>query len=166
MVTIIAAETESHMQEIRTLVREFVAWGISAFHQDQDVPPAVVAKLEQELSALPGKYAAPGGGLFIAYIDGEAAGCVAGFKSERGSFEVSRLWVRSAYRGDGVGDMLVAALLSEASRLGYQRSVLRSRQEMTSAHNVYRRAGFVDVDGKTEFSNFETVEVAMALDLH
>lgn len=165
MVTIVAAETQEHLEDFRTLVREFASWAMSTFHQDQPAPPAVFAKMEHELSNLPGKYAVPDGALFIAYHEGEAAGCVAGFKSEGGAFEVTRLWVRSECRGMGVGDKLVDALLNSASHAGYKSSNLRSRKEMTPAHNVYRRAGFVDVDGNALFSNFEDIEVAMQRDL-
>ncbi len=165
MVTIVAAETPKHLQDFGVLVREFASWAMESFRKDQSAPPAVIAKMEQELSSLPGKYAVPEGALFIAYDDAEAMGCVAGFKSEGGAFEVTRLWVRSECRGMGVGDRLVDALLNSALQSGYENSVLRSRKEMTSAHNVYRRAGFVDVDGNTLFSNFEDHEVAMQRDL-
>lgn len=147
------------------LVREFASWAMASFHKDQAALPPVFARMEQELSNLPGKYAAPEGALFVAYGDGEAVGCVAGFRTERGAFEVTRLWVRSAARGMGVGDMLVDALLKSAARSGYTNAVLRSRKEMTSAHNVYRRAGFVDVDGTTLFPYFKDIEVAMQRDL-
>jgi len=59
----------------------------------------------------------------------------------------------------------VAALLESAAGAGYTRSVLRSRQDMTSAHAVYRRAGFVDVDGFRHFATFKDFEVAMQRDL-
>lgn len=165
MVTIIGAETHAHMQDFRVLVREFASWAMSTFHKDETTLPAVFAGLERELSDLPGKYAAPDGALLIAYNGAEPAGCVAGFRSRDGAFEVTRLWVRAECRGMGVGDRLVDALLTRASRSGYRRAILRSRKEMTPAHNVYRRAGFVDVDGNALFSNFRDIEVAMERDL-
>jgi ribosomal protein S18 acetylase RimI-like enzyme len=166
MPTIVAAKTEKHMEDFRILVREFAAWAMTQFHPDQTAPPAVVAKLEQELVDLPGKYSVPEGALFIAYLDDDVAGCVAGFKSERGAFEVTRLWVRSECRGKGVGDKLVEALLSAASHAGYKSAVLRSHKEMASAHKVYRRMGFVEVVGNTHFSNFEGIEIAMQCELN
>jgi ribosomal protein S18 acetylase RimI-like enzyme len=165
MITIVAAETQKHMEDFRVLVREFASWAIASFHKDDKAPPAVLANLEQELSNLPGKYACPDGALFIAYHKADPAGCVAGFKSEGGAFEVTRLWVRSECRGMGVGDKLVEALLTSASQSGYKSSILRSRKDMTPAHNIYRRAGFVDVDGNTLFSTFKEHEVAMQRDL-
>jgi GNAT superfamily N-acetyltransferase len=165
MVTIVEAETQKHMEDFRILVREFASWAMASFHKGQTAPPAVFARMEQELANLPGKYAAPDGALIMAYHDGGAAGCVAGFRSEGGAFEVTRLWVRSDCRGMGVGDKLVEALLARASRSGYDRSILRSRQEMTHAHDVYRRAGFAEVDGTAHFSNFNAFEVAMQRDL-
>lgn len=165
MINVIAAETPEHMEDFRVMVREFAAWAMASFHKDQTALPPVFEKMEQELANLPGKYAVPDGALFVAYHDREAIGCVAGFRSEGGAFEVTRLWVRAEFRGKGVGDKLVNALLSSASDSGYTQSVLRSRKEMTPAHTVYRRAGFIDVDGKSIFSNFKDFEVAMQRDL-
>jgi ribosomal protein S18 acetylase RimI-like enzyme len=161
MISVIAAKTPEHLEDFRVMVREFASWAMSSFHKDQTALPPVFAKMEQELSNLPGKYAVPEGALFVAYHEGKPAGCVAGFKSEGGAFEVTRLWVRAEFRGMGVGDNLVNALLSSASQSGYKSSILRSRREMTPAHTVYRRAGFIDVDGTTLFSNFKEFEVAM-----
>lgn len=165
MVDIVAAESPKHFQDFGDLVREFASWAMAAFHKDTTALPPVFARMEQELSDLPGKYAVPEGALFVAYSSGEAVGCIAGFKSEGGALEVTRLWVRSECRGMGAGDKLVDALLNSASRSGYKSAILRSRKEMTPAHNVYRRAGFVDIDGNTLFPNFKEFEVAMRRDL-
>jgi GNAT superfamily N-acetyltransferase len=85
-------------------------------------------------------------------------------KDAQGFIQLNALRLR-CWRRVGVGDKLVDALLKSASQCGYKTSVLRSRSDMTSAHNVYRRAGFVDVDGYTLFSNFMDIEVAMQRDL-
>lgn len=74
---------------------------------------------------------------------------------------MTRLWVRIDGRGMGIGEALVAALLKSAKEAGYKRVVLRSHQDMTPAHSIYRRAGFTDLDGYGYFSNFEGIEVAM-----
>ncbi|MGV6848696.1 MAG: GNAT family N-acetyltransferase [Marinibacterium sp.] len=165
MVTIAAAQTDEHRQDFSLLVQEFASWAVSTFHHDQAASPPVFAALEQELSLLPGKYAIPEGGLYVAHVDDDVAGCVAGFKTGQGDFEVTRLWVRPGFRGMAIGDALVDAVLTGASRAGYERSILRSRREMTSAHRIYRRAGCVDVDGRACFANFADHEIAMRRDL-
>ena len=165
MLTIVAAESKKHMQDFGVLVREFAAWAMASFHEGETAPPAVFARMEEELSNLPGKYAVPDGAMFVAYDGEEAVGCVAGFRSESGAFEVTRLWVRPECRGMGIAPGLVDALLESATKSGYKRSILRSRREMTDAHNVYRRAGFVEVDAATLFPSFKDFEVAMHREL-
>lgn len=66
MPDIVTAKTQDHMEDFRVLVREFVSWAVATFHPGQTAPPKVIAKLDQELADLPGKYEAPKGCQFIA----------------------------------------------------------------------------------------------------
>jgi ribosomal protein S18 acetylase RimI-like enzyme len=102
--------------------------------------------VESELADLPGKYAPPNGELWLARApDGRALGCVAlraAALPQTG--EMKRLYVDPAARGLGLGPALVAALESEARRLGYRRLVLDTLPSMTAAQALYRRLGFVE----------------------
>lgn len=99
---------------------------------------------EQELAALPGAYLPPGGGLWMVRVDGQAAGCVAlrALEGRDGVGEVKRLYVRPAFRGRKLGLALIAHLIEEARRIGYQRLWLDTLSAMKSAHAVYTAAGF------------------------
>jgi len=121
MVTVISANTPAELDDFRTLIREFSSWAIATFHPDAVEVPQVFAKLEDELANLPGKYAAPDGALFLASIKGKTVGCLAGFRHDQHSIEVTRLWVRPESRGRRVGDALVQHFLNIARNAGYER---------------------------------------------
>src|SRR5690242_7512912 len=58
---------------------------------------------EAELSGLPGDYAPPRGRLVLATANGRPAGCVALRPLFHRDAEMKRLYVRSQYRGGGLG---------------------------------------------------------------
>ena len=55
-----------------------------------------------ELGRLPGDYAPPDGRLYVAWVDAEAAGCVALRRFDSITAEMKRLYVRPPYRGHGI----------------------------------------------------------------
>jgi GNAT superfamily N-acetyltransferase len=95
-----------------------------------------------ELAALPGEYVPPGGRLGLALVEGDPAGCAAlrRFDRERGEFK--RLFVRSPYRGLGVGKQLLAWVIAEARAAGYRQLVCDTMPVMADALAMYQRAGF------------------------
>ncbi len=99
----------------------------------------------EEVSTLPGRYARPAGGVWLAIAGEDAAGCVAlrPLDAERG--EIKRLYVRPGHRGGGVGRILVEQVLHEAARAGYRQVCLDTLPTMTGAINLYRSFGFVEV---------------------
>ena len=98
-----------------------------------------------ELADLPGEYAAPGGALLLARVDGAADGCVALRRLDETAGELKRLFVRPAYRGRGIGRRLAESAIATARELGYGRLRLDTTPEMAAAHELYRALGFRDI---------------------
>jgi len=100
---------------------------------------------DQELEALPGQYAPPGGVLLIARDADAAAGCVALRRVDAGTGEMKRMYVREAYRGSGLGRRLAAEVIEEARKRNYKRVVLDTLPKLAAAIALYRDLGFREI---------------------
>jgi ribosomal protein S18 acetylase RimI-like enzyme len=100
----------------------------------------------EELASLPGKYAPPSGCILLAFVENQAAGCVAMRPFEGEKCEMKRLYVRPGFRGQGLGEALVDRFTAEARGRGY-RSVLLDTVEplMSRAIAMYKRLGFREI---------------------
>lgn len=104
---------------------------------------------EAELAHLPGDYAAPGGHLLLAWLDGHVAGCGA-YRSFPDSdypdaCEMKRLYVRPAFRRFGLGRLLAEALLDHAQQAGYSTVLLDTLDDMEAARELYVTLGFTEI---------------------
>lgn len=104
---------------------------------------------EAELAGLPGAYAAPAGALLLACVDGEPAGCCAMrplYNTDHlNACEMKRLFVRPAFRGFGLGRLLVERVLSDGQLSGYTTMLLDTLSDMETARALYQEVGFVEV---------------------
>ena len=101
---------------------------------------------DEELKNLPGAYAPRSGRLLLAHHQGQAAGCVALRQLDCQICEMKRLYVRPAYRGKGVGRILVDRIIGEARTIGYERMRLDTiESSMQDAIALYRRRGFREI---------------------
>ena len=101
---------------------------------------------EEELKLLPGKYGPPSGALFLATVDGNAAGCVALHSISEDICEMKRLYVRDQFRGMGIGNVLIEMIVSKAKELNYSMMRLDTLPFMKNAQALYERYGFYDID--------------------
>ena len=99
-----------------------------------------------EMAEFPGKYAPPEGCLLLAEEDGRIAGCIALRKMDDAVCEMKRLFVRSEFRGRGVGRMLILELLNLARQKGYKKMRLDTVPQLESAIVLYERIGFKDIE--------------------
>ena len=104
---------------------------------------------EAELALLPGEYAAPGGALLLAFVDGQLAGCGAlrplADVDYANACEMKRLFVRRAFRGFGLGRILARALLDRATQAGFSNMLLDTLDDMEAARNLYATLGFEEI---------------------
>ena len=104
---------------------------------------------EQELATLPGVYASPRGALLLATVDGVVAGCCALRPLDASDYanasEMKRLYVRSAFRGFGLGRELASHTLDVARQVGYSHVLLDTLDEMETARSLYFELGFEEI---------------------
>ena len=84
-----------------------------------------------------------GGRLYIAFVDGKAAGCIAFHSMQNGrDCEFKRLFTRLEFRGQHVGKALFARALAEAEAMGYEHVYLDTLQRLEAANIMYQAFGF------------------------
>ena len=133
-------DTPQALDAARALFREYAqGLGVDLCFQGFDA----------ELAALPGEYAAPQGGLLLAWVDGELAGCGA-FRplpdvDYANACEMKRLYVRRAFRRFGLGRLLAQALIDAALQAGYSAMLLDTLDDMEAARGLYATLGFEEV---------------------
>lgn len=93
------------------------------------------------------------GAFFVVYLGAEAVGCGAVRVIGGASAEIKRMYVRPANRGRGAGAALLAALESEARRLGATRVVLETGDRQREALAFYQRAGYAEIPRFGEYVN-------------
>jgi ribosomal protein S18 acetylase RimI-like enzyme len=124
------------MEIVRGLFLEYQDWlGVDLCFQG----------FEEELASLPGKYAPPEGGLWLARGGGELAGVVGFRPLDRGLCEMKRLWVRSAFRGSGLGRRLAETTIHAARSAGYRAMCLDTLGHMAAARTLYAGLGFREI---------------------
>jgi len=97
---------------------------------------------QKELDTLPGAYARPHGRLLLARVVGVPAGCGALRPLGEGDAEMKRLYVRSDYRGMGLGRMIAECIIDDARAIGYRTLKLDTLPAMEEAQALYQSLGF------------------------
>jgi len=101
---------------------------------------------DKELAELPGDYAPPDGRLLLLEQSGNLAGCVGLHKLDADACEMKRLYLRSEFRGRGLGLVLAKAIIDEARQIGYRRMRLDTVEPvMKDAVAMYQKMGFKQI---------------------
>ncbi|EAW07191.1 GNAT family N-acetyltransferase [Aspergillus clavatus NRRL 1] len=154
---IIAARSAEDVAAVRALFEAYAdSLGIDLTFQS----------FQSELRTLPGQYGGPHGELLLAYdIKGKTAlGCVAvrpfvakdhgttctSGEDRMACCEMKRLYVSPDARGMGLGKTLVDAIIQKAKELGYRAMRLDTLSTMVGAQQLYRGAGFVEIQAYYE----------------
>lgn len=130
-------ESPEHIAQARELFLEYAqSLGFSLCFQNFD----------RELAGLPGDYVPPDGRLLIAEYDDQLAACVALHKLDADICEMKRLYLRSQFRGKGLGRILANRIIADARQIGYRRMRLDTVEPvMKDAVAMYRKLGFKEI---------------------
>ena len=102
-------------------------------------------RFDEELAGLPTPYLPPTGGMWLARVHDNVAGCIALGRYDDDAAELKRLFVRPAFRGHNLGTRLLGEASLFAQETGYRRLVLETLPDrMRIAQNIYRNRGFVE----------------------
>ena len=127
------AHAENEFEQARMLFKEYAdALGVDLSFQD----------FEKELETIHVQYNKPDGGLLLVYANENPVGCTAVRKSDEGTAELKRMYVRSGYRGHRIGVELLKRSLTIAKDLGYKKIRLDTLENMIKAQELYKSFGF------------------------
>ena len=101
--------------------------------------------VQEDLQKFAAEYFEAGAGVWLADVGGDHVGCVAlrRLKEKPGCGEVKRLYVRPAYRGQGIADLLLEAVEIYAKEFGDRWLYLDTAADMKAAQRFYERKGFL-----------------------
>lgn len=105
---------------------------------------AVSVLVRDDRAAFEQEYFVDGAGLWLATASSEIIGCIGLHRLPhlKDGAEVKRLYVRTAYRGQGVAEALLQALEEYATEQGHTALYLDSKKDLMPAIRFYRRHGY------------------------
>jgi GNAT superfamily N-acetyltransferase len=145
MISVHQAETEEDQSQVRELFWEYLQWANERLNEEFGVNLDIETMLEQGMAELE-IFLPPHGRLLLATEDSRTAGIACLKRIREGMGEVKRMYVRPEFRGQGIGRVLLEALVAEARQIGYQTVRLDSTRFMKAAHSLYRSAGFQEIE--------------------
>jgi N-acetylglutamate synthase-like GNAT family acetyltransferase len=90
-----------------------------------------------------------GGHIFMVYAQGLPVGCVALIPAKDSIYELSKMAVAPAMRGQGIGRKLLQHTVAQARLLGAKSLFLGSSTKLKNAVHLYESIGFRHVDPAT-----------------
>lgn len=148
-------------QKVRSLFSEYtdmLVKGDASFGQYLELQ-----NYDDELEHLEKKYGLPEGRLYLAYCDGELAGCIGLKKIDKVNCEMKRLYVKPKFRGRKIGNILIRQIIDDAREIGYQYMFLDTLPFLEDAIYLYKKYGFYETESYND-SPMET-SIYMKLDL-
>jgi putative acetyltransferase len=102
-----------------------------------------------------------GGCIFLAKADEQIVGSAALIKENPTQYELAKMAVSPAFRGNGISKMLMEACLDKAKKSGAQKIYLSSNSQLKTALKLYEQYGFTYTTVKG--SHYATADVMMEL---
>ena len=98
--------------------------------------------LARETVNLPGEYTPPNGCILLAKDGADAVGCVAVRRMSEDVCEMMRLYVKPAFREEGIGRKLTESAIEEARARGYRIMKLSILPSMNESRRLCESLGF------------------------
>ncbi len=130
--------------KVRELFWEYLQWANAKVNETYGVNFDIRTVLEEDMHKL-GIFMPPKGRLLLSDGPDELSGLGCLRENGDGIGEIKRMYVRPAYRRQGVGRALLDQLLDEARAVGYRCIRLDSAGFMSDAHKLYRSLGFQEI---------------------
>lgn len=125
-----------------SLRRDFYAEVASRYWQR----PATMEEIDQGLANDGADLLAPPTGEFVVgRFDGEPAACGGLLMLDSERAELTRVYLRPAFRGKKGAGLLLELLESEACLLGASRMILNTRLDLVEARSLYVRHGYREI---------------------
>ncbi len=102
--------------------------------------------MTQDLADLPGRYSAPTGGLYLAYVDDAVLATAAWTHVNDEQAEIKRVYVQPQARGRGIGQALSRHVADILRGRGFRQMVLSTWGDNAGAIALYRKLGFVAIE--------------------
>jgi len=122
-----------------------------------------IQNYEDELKNLEQKYGLPNGRLYLAYYDGNLAGCIGLRKIDDENCEMKRFYVRPEFRGKRIGNQLIKKIIMESKEISYKHMLLDTLPYLENAVLMYKKYGFYEIQSYNN-SPMDT-SIFMRLDL-
>ncbi|MFV0395378.1 MAG: GNAT family N-acetyltransferase, partial [Coprobacillaceae bacterium] len=93
---------------------------------------------------------------FIAYVNDTAVGCVSFKKCEEGPAEIKRMFVKPEFRKFGIAKELLLVLEKKAKENDYQKLILETNKDFTTAINLYKKMNFNEIEKYGPYINIDS----------
>jgi GNAT superfamily N-acetyltransferase len=141
------ASNQADIEAASELCLKWLDWHWANYPPDWPIEgnPMERVRFKNIVQDLPNLHARPRGGIFVAYLDDQPAGCVMYNEHSAGVAEFNRMFVSETGRGHGLGRLLLDRMFAQMIEDGYHKVVFSSAGFLTHAKAMYEAAGFSDV---------------------
>ena len=125
----------------------------------------IVGGVENRKSFIPYNISMSIQDVLIAYIDDVPVACSGLKKHSEKDIEIKRVWVETEYRGHHIATNIMKIIETKAKQLGFQRTILQTREIMTDAIGLYKKLGYYRIDNYPPYDELDGA-VCFAKDLY
>jgi GNAT superfamily N-acetyltransferase len=91
----------------------------------------------------------------VAYEEGKPVGCGALRAFQENMVEIKRMYVDEAFRGQGIGGIILAGLESWARELNFLACVLETGDKQPEAIHLYQKKGYTEIANYGQYQDVE-----------